>query len=136
MGLDMYLNGNKYLPSNWKNPETDRTEDGIKIKNIIVELGYWRKHPDLHGFIVEMFADGKDECQEIELDVDQMRMIIEAIRENRLPHTTGFFFGSSENDEEQKNEAIASFERAIAWLEDGKGKDATEWRSVSYRASW
>jgi hypothetical protein len=27
------------------------------------EVGYWRKHPDLHGYIVETFADGVDACQ-------------------------------------------------------------------------
>lgn len=27
-------------------------------------IGYWRKEPNLHGFIVENFADGNDDCRE------------------------------------------------------------------------
>lgn len=54
MGLDMYLEGKEHIGG-----ET-------------VELGYWRKHPDLHGYIVGTFADGKDICQEIPLAVQDM----------------------------------------------------------------
>jgi len=42
----------------------------------IYELVYWRKHPDLHGFIVTTFADGVDNCQQIWLSDNDIETII------------------------------------------------------------
>jgi hypothetical protein len=98
-----------------------------------VELGYWRKHPNLHGYIVRTFAGGKDECQNIDLGVNGIRTIIAAIRAKELPDTTGFFFGVSDSSQEQIDQDIAIFERAVAWLET---EEPGIFRSVSYRASW
>ena len=63
-----------------------------------------RKHPDLHGYIVEKYADGRDECQEIELSVNDLEDIVRAIELDKLPHTEGFFFGTPEWHEEDKEE--------------------------------
>lgn len=112
MGLDMYLKGEKFF---WND---DRKEDGITVRTLRVELGYWRKHPNLHGYIVKQFADGVDECQEIELSSENIRNIIAAIEEKRLPHTEGFFFGQSGGDE--ANRDIEIFEHALEWLEYNK----------------
>src|SRR5580765_3556500 len=103
MGLDMYLEGHKYLWQDWDHPERDRREEGYRITNITVELGYWRKHPNLHGYIVQHFAGGKDECQEITLEADDLRQIIRAVQDGGLPETQGFFFGKSELTQEERN---------------------------------
>jgi hypothetical protein len=116
MGLDMYLRGEKYFWSNRRNPEVNRKEDGFKVETITVQLGYWRKHPNLHGFIVSSFADGRDECQPIELDHEDLAKIINAVKQKRLPPTTGFFFGASDNDQRQINEDVTTLERARTWL--------------------
>ena len=76
MGLDMYL-----------------SLDGK-------EVGYWRKHPNLHGYIVSTFANGVDECQEIPLKFDDVMKIIESVKEKKLPHTEGFFFGYSNSEDD------------------------------------
>jgi hypothetical protein len=97
-------------------------------------LGYWRKHPNLHGYIVQTFAGGKDECQNIDLGVpDHIRTIIAAVKAQQLPHTTGFFFGGSDPSPERMEEDIAIFERAVAWLQTD---EPGIFRSVTYRASW
>lgn len=127
MGLDMYLNGSAYFHGLTEEMKLSQPKEHV------FELGYWRKHPDLHGYIVEEFADGQDECQEINLSCEDMRQIITAINAGELPHTEGFFFGASENDDEQKADAIAIFERAIKWL---NSDDPKTWRHVYYRASW
>ena len=57
MGLDMYLEGRK------SRYDKQETEDGFPLQTKVLELGYWRKHPNLHGYIVQEFADGVDECQ-------------------------------------------------------------------------
>jgi hypothetical protein len=133
MGLDMYLNGNKFMWTDWKEPDNNRTEDGCKIKNIDIELGYWRKHPNLHGYIVTTFAGGHDNCEKIHLDASQMRQIIAAVKDRNLPHTEGFFFGKSYGTQEEAAEDIAIFEKAIVWVET---KEQNVSREVIYQASW
>ena len=128
MGLDMYLTGEKFLMA--RNLE----EDGYRLRSKTLELGYWRKHPNLHGYIVQTFAGGKDECQNIDLGVpDHIRTIIGAVKARELPDTTGFFFGASDSSRKRRAEDIAIFERALAWLETD---EPGIFRSVTYRASW
>jgi hypothetical protein len=108
MGLDMYLNG------------TDRGEQ--------IQLGYWRKHPNLHGYVVREYASGVDECQEIPLDVEDLKMILVSTLADQLPDTKGFFFG--ETTLRDKHDTVEIVSQAIAWLElDPR-------RKVHYRASW
>ena len=87
MGLDQYLNARKYMFM-----QHDRTEDGLPIKMIEMELAYWRKHPNLHGFIVQQFAGGEDNCQDIDLTAEAINVIIDAVQNDQLPETQGFFF--------------------------------------------
>lgn len=93
------------------------------------ELGYWRKHPNLHGFIVQTFADGVDECQPIPLTAKDLERILEATKADTLPHTTGFFFGQSYP--EQKQDTIQIITEALEWLNKAKPG-----RKVIYQASW
>lgn len=112
MGLDMSIYGEKFI-------ENSSSE---------VEIAYWRKHPNLHGYIVNTFANGVDECQRIYLSKDDIHNIISAVVENRLPHTDGFFFGSS--DDKDANEDIKMLNDAAKYLE--KNPDGR----VYYQASW
>lgn len=131
MGLDMYLNGKKFIWTNWDKPELNPTEDGFEVKERVLRLGYWRKHPNLHGYIVNTFADGVDECQEVDLSKEDLERILEAVEADTLPHTEGFFFGVS--TAEDKPETIQILKNALKWLatlEDGISK------SVHYQASW
>ncbi len=133
MGLDMYLNGKKYLFTDWKDQSKNQTEDGFRVCEKTLELGYWRKHPNLHGYIVKTFADGVDECQEIGLSSENLKQIMQAIKDRDLPETSGFFFGRSYGTDEEANEDLAILEKALAWLD---AKVDRESRSVVYRASW
>lgn len=133
MGLDMYLVGNKFYWTDWEKPENNKTEDGFKLTDVNLQLAYWRKHPNLHGYIVETFAEGKDECQQIDLGEADIKKIIEAVKEGALPETTGFFFGKSEMTDQERAEDIAFFEKALEWV-NTKEKGVS--RSVHYRASW
>lgn len=135
MGLDMSLYGEIH---NFGIGDDKPMLDGYPLAKQTVELSYWRKHPNLHGFIVQEFADGVDECQRIELDDDDLVKIIEAIKDNKLPFTEGFFFGRSTmygepEYEEQRDYDIGIFEKAREWLAVHKDK---EFRNVVYQASW
>ena len=134
MGLDMYLQGHQYFSNR------TQTIDDFPIKEIIVELGYWRKHANLHGAIVQTFADGEDNCEPVELNKDDIVKLIEMVKTNQLPHTEGFFFGASAAPDqsewyaEEKQETIKQLENALKWY-DGDIV-ATGYRWVIYRASW
>lgn len=129
MGLDMYLTGEAFYAHGHPN----RNAKPFEIERTHYRLGYWRKHPNLHGFIVNTFADGVDECQVIEMYPDRINKIIEAVKARQLPPTTGFFFGVSDDTEEQIANDVRIFEDALTWLDT---KEAHVWRSVIYRASW
>jgi hypothetical protein len=130
MGLDMYLYGRKYIPSDWKNPENNIMEDGFRVVEKKLDIGYWRKHPNLHGYIVDTFADGRDDCQEIELSVEDVHRIIDAITKRKLPDTEGFFFGTSSDDEDDIEGDIVILKRALEWAISG------EFNTLVYQASW
>ena len=151
MGLDMNLYGEKSVSSRWDNDPV--MEDGFVVGNKTLDIAYWRKHANLHGFIVQTFADGKDECQRINLDQDDIEKIIEALENDALyenGEVTGFFFGRSEfpGDEhynDQKMSDLAIFRSALEWVKNAApasgtfGEDdykSSEWRSVYYQASW
>lgn len=141
MGLDMFLSGKKYMM--YDAPE--RKEEGFKIEEVHVELGYWRKVPDLHGYIVENFgpidSEGQrvDDCNPIELSMDDVKQIIEAVQKDELPHTEGFFFGASaqpgdEYFDQEKADTLTAFGHAVQWLSNLNKERAYYY--VIYRASW
>ena len=148
MGLDMYLRGEHYNSDRNRHGEISRSklDNEFEISNYEVDLGYWRKHADLHGYIVNTFAEGKDNCQKIELDENDLDKIIMAIRHDKLVKDhCGFFFGNSTEfgyyEEKEKEYAINCFEKAKKFIRRGKElfeKDGLfiQPRAVSYQASW
>jgi hypothetical protein len=126
MGLDMYLTAEVYLMDG---PYTG----SYRKKAERFDAGYWRKHPDLHGYIVQQFADGEDNCQPIVLNEDRIGQIMDTIKKRALPKITGFFFGESENDDDQIAEDLEIFQKALDWL---VAAQPGEWRSIEYQASW
>lgn len=129
MGLDMYLTGKKY----YSHQAPEKIVDGFRLSEEVLDLGYWRKHPNLHGYIIENFANGVDDCTEIDLGKDDLQDIINAVKSNQLPETEGFFFGVSDDSDEQKNNDIAILKHALDWLQKSDDK---YWHSVVYQASW
>ena len=131
MGLDMYLTGEKYFCVHPAEEARIPREDGFEARSHTLRLGYWRKHPNLHGYIVNTYADGEDHCQSIHLDESQIEEIIAAITAETLPYTEGFFFGASDGTE--KDEDLKIFTAALAWL---RAPEQGVFKSVSYQASW
>jgi|TARA_A100001015_G_scaffold123165_1_gene136530 hypothetical protein len=138
MGLDMYLTGNALeARSEGKRPK----RDGFDIIATRLDLGYWRKHRMLHGYIVQNFADGVDDCRRIELEEEDLSQIEIALlkwadNSAALPKTEGFFFGDDEGDEyyrKRAKEDAGMFREARRWLQK---KQDDVWKSVEYEASW
>jgi|TARA_R100000081_G_C4710983_1_gene112833 hypothetical protein len=148
MGLDMYLQGKLYhhgmkYDKNGKYTERKREKvDGYEKTTTEIEIAYWRKHPNLHGYIVKTFNNGEDDCTPIDLSPDNLDQIANAIEKNELPETTGFFFGESSWHEEDKEKNVEIFRKASKWLRskwDGENKYSNkqkDWVSVQYLASW
>jgi len=79
-----------------------------KVKYIIEEALYWRKVNSIHNWFVENVQDGVDECQEVDVDTDKLKELLETIKKVLADHSlakellpTGerFFFGSTDYDE-------------------------------------
>jgi hypothetical protein len=68
------------------------------------ELHYWRKHPNLHGWMEKLYRDkgGSAEsfnCVNVQLLAEDLDRLEADIESSRLPHTEGFFFGASDGSE-------------------------------------
>ena len=96
------------------------------------ELAYWRKHPNLHGWM-EKLAEQKnleyDSFNGVELeltweDVDQLER---AVKKCKLPATAGFFFGNP-SDQQYKEQDLKFCSDAKAELFMGL--------QVFYNSSW
>jgi hypothetical protein len=94
MGLDMYAyTTNKAIPA----VDFTRPEDAE-------ELCYWRKHPNLHGWMEQLYRSKGGEaeqfnCVGVRLDLADLDALEQAINDNSLPETHGFFFGVSDGSE-------------------------------------
>jgi hypothetical protein len=71
------------------------------------EIAYWRKHPNLHGWMAQLWLrrEGNELREtdnfngvELELTYDDLDELEYAVQNNRLPSTSGFFFGEGADD--------------------------------------
>jgi hypothetical protein len=126
MGLDMFLNGSRFLWSFDENADTeikdavqkllpelgDKPEGpgckGFEVKTIGAELGYWRKANQIHKWFVDNVQDGDDDCGNYRVEWEQLvklRDLCKKVLANKelaeelLPAQSGFFFGTTGYDE-------------------------------------
>ena len=115
MGLDQYATA--------RQGEAKRDEDGYVYYEDSKELAYWRKHPNLQGWMEELWhekgcphdnGDGFN-CVDLELTLEDLDALEASLDEEDLPETTGFFFGtdSSIYYAEQDREFIRNARAAI-----------------------
>lgn len=94
MGLDMYAH---YLHDAPAKPVDFEVEN-------YGELHYWRKHPNLHGWMERLYREkgGQDaafNCVNLLLTAQDLDRLEADIRAGNLPPTSGFFFGASDGSE-------------------------------------
>jgi len=86
------------------------------------EIAYWRKHPNLQGWMEQLWREkgGKGEfnCVDVELTREDLKQLELAIKGKELPETEGFFFGGGSDNhyKEQDFKFIGD-----AWLAMDKG---------------
>jgi hypothetical protein len=84
------------------------------------ELHYWRKHPNLHGWMERLYyaKGGSAEefnCVTLQLNLNDLNRLEADIQAQKLPNTEGFFFGASDGSELEDDLAfIAKARDAIA----------------------
>ena len=101
MGLDMFA---------YSTFEAITGSVDFEVKDA-TELHYWRKHPDLHGWMRLLYRekDGTNSefnCVNVRLDAEDLGRLEADIREKRLPRTDGFFFGESDGSEIERRSRI------------------------------
>lgn len=118
MGLDMFAYRTKQKLGkevNFENGELDGDQ--------LVELKYWRKHPNLHGYLERVFrekgGEGEFNCQSVVLTEDDLHKLAAALIDEDLPETSGFFFGQSEGSEEENKEDLEFVKSALAAIKEG-----------------
>lgn len=134
MTLDMTIYGEKTISSVFDDDPV--LEDGYVVVGKTVQLASLRHNEGLHDFIVNTFANGKDDCQRINLTCENLACIIGALITDQV-----FYTGP---DHELKKKAdIETFHKIVRWLNDtaifspkpGK-KKTPEWRYVYYQSAW
>ena len=79
----MYLRGRQFNTAYKEDVPRPKLDNKYCIESMTIDLGYWRKHADLHGYIVDTFAKGIDKCQEIELSKeDYIKSLRQFVRIN------------------------------------------------------
>ena len=130
MGLDMYA----YRVANPEEPspihliiEADYEPfDGADVQ----ELHYWRKHPNLHGWMENLYyrKGGLAEsfnCVNVVLTAHDLDALEQDIQNRHLPQTAGFFFG--ESSEEDVAGDLDFIEKARAEIAAGNIVYYTSW---------
>jgi hypothetical protein len=79
MGLDMYLEGRRFL---WtKERETIKIEgidipEGTRVKELVTEVGYWRKANQIHQWFVENIQNNQDDCGEYRVFKEDLEKLL------------------------------------------------------------
>ncbi len=100
MGLDMYAYA--VAPEHVSGVVDFEIPEGAEK----TEIHYWRKHPDLHGWMQRLYNDNGGKSTEFNLDnvvltIEDLDELEKAVKASRLPNTTGFFFGQSQSTPEE-----------------------------------
>jgi len=124
MGLDMYAHA---IPADLASREVDLDLARVKGRS---DLHYWRKHPNLHGWMEHLYrlrggAARNFNCASVRLTLDDLAALEEAIQLNRLPETSGFFFGESDGSE--RDDDLAFIRAARTAIAEGKAVYYDSW---------
>ena len=120
MGLDMfaYITRAEIPPVDF-----ERTENST-------QLFYWRKHPNLHGWMEKLYrskggTDAEFNCVAVRLELPDIDALERAVGADGLPFITGFFFGESGPEDKQAD--LEFIRKARVALKDGLKVFYTSW---------
>jgi hypothetical protein len=132
MGLDMYLSARKHINKiDWSKldrdldtkysaatyPEWNNVVEAAGVDTLVdvesiygvdvsVNVAYWRKCNQIHGWFVNNIQRGNDDCGEYYVSHNKLRELVRVCTlaitnkdPNLLPPQEGFFFGGTDIDE-------------------------------------
>ena len=136
MGLDMYA----YVAARagqqqefWDGADMDKTTGEFTNPKVTkpMEIAYWRKHPNLHGWFERLYrergGEGDFNGDELELTNEDLDQLEADIKASQLPETSGFFFGDP-SDDYYRDSDLAFIKEARSYLFLGL--------RVFYNSSW
>jgi len=110
-----------------------KSEVDFETKNFKPEeVHYWRKHPNLHGWMQSLY-DSKGGTSDsfngdcVVLDSEDLDNLEQDIRDYNLPDTSGFFFGQSSNGDEEIKDDLEFVSKAREAIKQGKTVYYTSW---------
>lgn len=127
MGLDMYA---YKVPKGVITESTDfRVAENTESHD---EIHYWRKHPNLHGWMEKLYLEkgGKEEtfnCVNVQLTEEDLDRLEADIKKKVLPETQGFFFGKSEGSKEERLDDLEFINQAREAIAEGNDVYYTSW---------
>jgi hypothetical protein len=122
MGLDMYA----FTFSGEVKTKVDFDTNNLSKER----LAYWRKHPDLHGWMKELYhkkggIDNSFNGNKVVLNETDLDTLEQDIINDNLPYTSGFFFGKTDGSERDGDlEFVVNAREAI---KQGKKVYYTSW---------
>ena len=139
MGLDMYafrarVDADRPMPdvdARFTDRDERTDDNGNPLFEMVdAEFYYWRKHPDLHGWMEKLYRTkgGEDpsfNCNSVRLMAEDLDALEAAIKNTALPHTTGFFFG--ESTPEDRDDDLEFIGRARAAIAEGDAVYYDSW---------
>ena len=102
MGLDMYAFATRTAPAT---PVDFKADDSQ-------ELAYWRKHPNLHGWMHQLYdRKGGSESYFNVCTVRLTHSDLDELEHAQLPETDGFFFGKSYPEDYERDKVFIKLAR-------------------------
>jgi hypothetical protein len=152
MGLDMYayVAAKAGALADYDEGKAWDKEKGAMVNPSVTEpreIAYWRKHPNLHGWMQRLWVRkinerlgprdksgwsdpdraGEFNGVELELTWDDLEQLEQDIRSKNLPDTSGFFFGNDADDHYREHD--------LKFVREAKA-EAFLGLKVFYNSSW
>jgi len=145
MGLDMYLEGSRFISAFRPLPEEQALSIAVKeglglpdcakpLSSIETEIMTWRKANAIHKWFVDNCQKGVDKCQRTEIKLVQLEELHSVLEQllgqdghspaydvklaaELLPPCAGFFFGSTEIDAGYWEDVETTHHRIGQWID-------------------
>jgi hypothetical protein len=158
MGLDMYLQAEKYISGYVGAQERDQVLVALdagypplaenSFATVSVKVAYWRKANAIHRWFVDNVQDGEDDCREYHVALDQLRELVglcetllrkkdPELADEYLPTESGLFYGDTEYGDyywDSLQETVDQVKPLLIWVDDERHRSG-DWE-FSYRSSW
>lgn len=149
----MYLSASRYV-GNWDHTKAEEREKAQAVGKILgidplpgnsitvsISVAYWRKANAIHQWFVDNCQDGTDDCKEYDTSRDKLRELVSLCKSclavpagapEHLPTKSGFFFGSTEYNDDYREDLESTIKQIEPLLTDPKW----EHFNFEYHSSW